>query len=318
MVKIAFWDNGLGERGTTVALYDYAHYNETILGNQSIILYNTTHSSNKPECVKKFTDRFVVFPVDHWSKVDPILLQEKCDIIYIIKSGEWEGQVSAVCKNAVHCVFNCSQPHGNVYASVSPWVNNNNGKFLYVPHMISLPEHNEDFRKDLNIPADAIVFGRHGGYNQFDIRFVKKTVYEIASTYKHIYFLFMNTEVFCAPLPNIIHLPMIVDLNIKTKFINTCDAMLWGRSDGETFGIAIGEFSSKNKPIICTDIGYKAHVHRLGNKALWYTNSQDLKNIIVSFDKVEMKNRDWNAYTDSTPEAVMKVFDDVFIKGCFL
>ena len=43
-----------------------------------------------------------------------------------------------------------------------------------------------------------------------------------------------------------------------------------------------------------------------------------MKNIIVSFDKVEMRKRDWNAYTDSTPEAVMKVFDDVFIKGCFL
>jgi hypothetical protein len=41
MVKIAFWDNGLGERGTTVALYDYAHFNEVLLGNKSIILYNT-------------------------------------------------------------------------------------------------------------------------------------------------------------------------------------------------------------------------------------------------------------------------------------
>lgn len=36
----------------------------------------------------------------------------------------------------------------------------------------------------------------------------------------------------------------------KTTFINTCDAMLWARHDGETFGLAIGEFSSKNKPVI--------------------------------------------------------------------
>ena len=34
-MKIAFHDNQLCERGTTVALYDYAHHNETILGNSA-------------------------------------------------------------------------------------------------------------------------------------------------------------------------------------------------------------------------------------------------------------------------------------------
>ena len=29
-VKIAFWDNSLSERGTTVALYDYAYYNKKL------------------------------------------------------------------------------------------------------------------------------------------------------------------------------------------------------------------------------------------------------------------------------------------------
>ena len=40
MVKIAFWDNCLNERGTTLAIYDYAYYNKKILGNESIIMYN--------------------------------------------------------------------------------------------------------------------------------------------------------------------------------------------------------------------------------------------------------------------------------------
>jgi hypothetical protein len=314
MVKIAFWDNGLGERGTSVALYDYAHFNEVILKNESIILYNSTHYSNKPECIKKFTDRFKVFSLDNWSKVDNILLKEKCDIIYIIKAGDWDGQLSKVCKNVVHCVFNCSYPHGQVYASIAPWVDNNNGKYPHVPHIINLPNHNEDFRTELNIPNHAIVLGRHGGYKQFDIPFVQKTVYDIAVENKNIYFLFMNTEVFCKPLPNIIHLPMIIDLNEKTKFINTCDAMIWGRSDGETFGLSIAEFSCKNKPIICTNVGYKGHVYKLGDNALWYTNENDLKNISISFDKTESSKKDWSAYKDSTPEAVMKIFDDVFIK----
>ena len=34
-MKIAFFENFLNVRGTTVALFDYAHYNEVLLGNQS-------------------------------------------------------------------------------------------------------------------------------------------------------------------------------------------------------------------------------------------------------------------------------------------
>ena len=36
-MKILFIENHLNVRGTTLALYDYAHFNETILGNKSII-----------------------------------------------------------------------------------------------------------------------------------------------------------------------------------------------------------------------------------------------------------------------------------------
>ena len=34
MINVAFWTNQLCERGTEVSIYDYAHFNETILGNK--------------------------------------------------------------------------------------------------------------------------------------------------------------------------------------------------------------------------------------------------------------------------------------------
>jgi hypothetical protein len=34
MIKIGFWSNQLGERGTDIALYDYAYYNQKIFGNK--------------------------------------------------------------------------------------------------------------------------------------------------------------------------------------------------------------------------------------------------------------------------------------------
>ena len=36
----------------------------------------------------------------------------------------------------------------------------------------------------------------------------------------------------------------------KEAFYRTCDAMLHARRDGETFGLAVAEFSVRNKPVI--------------------------------------------------------------------
>ena len=41
-LRIGFWSNQLCERGTETALYDYAHYAETILGCVAFILYDAT------------------------------------------------------------------------------------------------------------------------------------------------------------------------------------------------------------------------------------------------------------------------------------
>lgn len=323
MVKIAFWDNGLGIRGTSVALYDYAHYNEHILKNQSIILYNKKNSSNDEYVVKKFSDRFQLYGVDHWSDVDNILFNEQCDILYVIKSGDSDqygyqvgdivGQVSKIRKTVVHCVFNCNRPHGDVYASISPMVENARG-FPVVPHMINLPDIKTDMREKLNIPINSIVFGRHGGYEQFDIEYVQKTVFKVAKENPNIYFLFVNTKPFCENLPNIIHHDKIVDLEEKVKYINTCDAMLWARSDGETFGLSIGEFSMKNKPVFVTETGQLAHKLILKNKAIWYSENT-LYDLLTSFDKHRIFQMDWQAYAEFTPEKVMEQFDKIFIQN---
>jgi hypothetical protein len=322
MVKIAFWDNGLGIRGTSVALYDYAHYNENILKNDSIILYNKLNDSNDTHVVKKFSDRFYVYGVNHWNEVDDILLKHQCDILYVIKSGDSDqygyqvgnkvGQVSKIRKTVVHCVFNCNRPHGDVYASISPFIENAKG-FPTVPHMINLPDLQSDLREKLNIPSNSIVFGRHGGYEQFDIKYVQTTVFKVAKENPNIYFLFVNTKPFCESLPNIIHHDKIVDLDEKTEYINTCDAMLWARGDGETFGLSIGEFSMKNKPVFVTETGQLAHKFILKNKAIWYSENT-LYDLLTSFDKTKMLQMDWQAYGEFTPEKVMEQFDKIFIQ----
>jgi hypothetical protein len=323
MVKIAFWDNSLCERGTAIALYDYAYYNKHILLNESIILYNLTRNDNNLGVIEKFKKEFTVIGVNKFSDVDNILLNKKYDILYVIKAGKNEGQRSKFVKTVIHCVFNCNEPHGNVYSAISPFIKGYKKNVPVVPHMINLPNHDKNMRDELNIPKNAIVYGRHGGYEQFDIKYVHKIVYEVAKNNNNIYFLFVNTNKFCEDLKNIIHIDKIIDLNKKVEFINTCDAMLWARNDGETFGLSIAEFSSKNKPIIATPnikLNPKvdlAHLYFLKDKGIWY-NENNLYNILttaVTEENIdEIRSKDWNAFKEYTPEKVIKIFERVFIK----
>ena len=308
-MNIAFWDNCLCERGTTTALYDYAHFNETILGNKSFIFYEDSSRFNNRNVINKFINRFTVHGVRQFQEVDTYLKNYNISHIYIIKSGERNNQLSKVAKNCIHAVFNCD-PHGDIYASISPQVNGNNGKYPVVPHMINIPSHDRNLRQEYNIPKDVIVFGGYGGNTSFSIPFVHSVVYQIAKENSNIFFLFANFNRFCASLPNIIHVDPIIDLEKKVEFINTCDAMLHARIDGETFGIAVGEFSTRNKPVITTYSGDCAHIKILKDKGIIYKDAEDLTHILTKFKVTEA---DWNAYRNYTPEKVMNVFKDIFL-----
>ena len=315
-VKIAFYSNHLGERGTEIAMYDYAYYNKKLLNNTSIIIYNGNNETNNAKVIDKFKKEFDIFGISGNMKIDEIdriLEEQKCDIIYMIIRGD-KTAIPTKAKVCIHSVFICvDPPFGNVYASISPDVEGNNGKYPVVPHMINLPSHNRNMRAKLSIPDDAIVFGRYGGKDTFNIGYVKTIVRDIAKSIKNIYFLFANTDVFCESMPNIIHLDTMSELDEKVEFINTCDAMLWARAEGETFGLAIGEFSSKNKPVFATEhVTDKAHVDILKDKGIWYIEDT-LKDLLLEFNKETYKNKDLNAYNDYTPEKVMEQFKRVFI-----
>lgn len=307
-MNVAFWDNYLCERGTTTSLFDYAHHNQTLLGNKSFIFYNSSLQS-VPAVVDKFKKHFLVIGVKSFQDVDSHLKELNITHIYIIKSGEANDQLSKVAKNCIHCVFTASTPHGDVYAAISPHVRGVTTHPV-VPHMINLPSHDENLRKSLNIPEDALIFGGYGGKNQFDIPYVRLAVAEFAINNPSVHFLFANFNPIAPKCSNVHNLPMILDLSDKVKFINTCDAMLHARSDGETFGIAIGEFSTKNKRIITCASGDRAHLAILKDKALVYSDKASLTKILTEFKTHE---GDWNAYKDYTPAQVMKVFQEVFL-----
>lgn len=328
-MRVAFHSNQLCERGTEVALYDYAHFNEEILSNSSIILANRKNKNNTVSAIEKFRKRFRVYLYDNFSEVDPILLDESVDVLYTIKSGEKDNIISYKVKTVVHCVFNPTEPHGDIYASISHRLNHRfHVSVPVVPHMVHLPDHAGSLREELGIPEHATVFGRYGGFELFDIEFVHQIIKRIVSDSDNIYFLFMNTKPFYRSWirrshAQIIHLSPTVSLKRKVEFINACDGMLHARSSGETFGLSVAEFSIKNKPVITWKPSHQdnkgryyddAHLDMLGDKAITYSDGDDLYNILMNFESSQMRKMDWDAYSSKYgPKRVMSLFNRVFL-----
>lgn len=318
-MKIAFHSNQLGLRGVEVALYDYALYNEELLGNKSIIV---SDRNSDLAAYNKFKDRFDVYLYEDFREVIQLVDKQSIDVMYYQKAGNHDGKLVPNAKNVIHSVFQLHQPHGDVYAYISKWLANHmtGGSLPYVPYIVDILKYNheDDYREFLNIPKDATVFGYYGGKDSFNIDFVKTAVVEVAKKHRDIYFIFMNSDAFCSGLDNVIFLEGSSDFEKKIGFINTCDACLHARNGGESFGLTVAEFSSKNKPVVTTSyctvaLNDLAHLDMLGDKAVLYNDYNSLIQILTNFKDIQTSRQDWNAYSIYNPQVVMQQFKKVFL-----
>ena len=320
---VAFHTPTVDERGTCIAIYDYAHYNELILHNVSIII--TSYSAyriaarNNAQIFHKFTSRFVVFLYHNTIQELDTDVLKFCDVLYTIKYGTRDSNLSLKTKNAIHCVFDMSDPHGDVYAGVSEQLARKFNSTVFVPHMVNFDVDTSLspvlFRRALNIPDEATVFGRHGGSDTFDIVWVKTAISRVVQNNSNIYFIFINTPAFTYH-PQIFFLNKIIDIPRKKEFILSCDAMIHAQSLGESFGLSIAEFSVHQKPIICYGnwVLNDNYRHILKDKAIYYHSEEELLGIFNTFDKNQYKNRtDLNCYESYTPANVMRIFQSVFL-----
>lgn len=325
-MKILFHDNYLCERGTAKALYDYADYNEKILNNESIITYNASNTHNVFSVIDKFNKRFKVVPYYENNKkhvnIDKIVFSENIDLFYAIKGGEHDEIYTTECKNLMHCVFTLKYKHGDVYASICEYMSSKHGNiFPFVHHIIEDKSNiSDNYRNEFGIPTDAIVLGRYGAYDTFSIPFVKEEIANALNTRKDLWFVFLNTSNFINH-ERVKYLPMTIDESLKCKFINTCDAMIHARLDGEVFSLSVAEFSIKNKPIITWnpvnipstyDIG---HIFSLKDKGIYYKDRNDIKDIFLYLNKSDIEHKNWDAYSETfSAKNVMNEFKNVFIE----
>lgn len=319
MLTVGFYQAHLCLRGTTVALFDYAYHNQKLLGNKSIVIYDSGNQFNDISVLKKFSDIFDLVPIEGDRNVENINLALKkynCDAVYVIKGGyKRDGLNPTFCKSLIHAVAMAppQEKHGDVWAYASHWLKEfcaPTTDIPVVPHMVDLPQVDENLRNELGIPKTAIVFGRHGGLDTWNLPWADHVIHESLNVRKDIYYIFQNTSI-KFDHPRVIHIPPVADMTYKTKFINTCNAMIHARHEGESFGLACAEFSLRNKPIITwSGSRERSHIQILGEKAHLYSTPKEMLNEILCFER---KYEDYNCYKEYSPQKVMNKFYREFL-----
>jgi glycosyltransferase involved in cell wall biosynthesis len=319
---LGFHSKQLTERGTEVAMFEYALGAQRLLGHEARIFIPSDPGKIIPAVRKRFEEHFDVVVYDDPKEI-------ACDALVVMKRG-WPGQVTETIPELNHSFSEASWPHGHRFAVISDWIAGTarhelrlpRGRKLRVPklrkppvipYVLTMPPPDGDMRAELGIPQDAVVFGRHGGVGTFNIPFVFDAVREALQRRDDIWFVLINVEPFVES-DRVVHLPLTVGRAELRRFIDSCDYMLHAYTNGETFGLAPLEFALAGAPVVTwLDSKMKAHIDILDDDLLLgYRTQDDVLRLLTTLPR-----REASVLSDLgerfSSERVMATFDEVFL-----
>lgn len=300
--RVLFLTANLDARGTNVAVFDYMKAMEELACGQSYVatFEDAAQMDARPKFEARFPGRVLLTrssPAGRGEDVARLVSAHGLDAVYNLQWGAGlPMQLTGGVKLLLHAVFNAAggEEEGSSLAVISESVPRPTSVPV-VPHIVAHNASLDDapsLRIELGIPATAVVFCRHGGLGSFSVRAARAAVCAHARAHAQAndtFFLLLGTapEPCEAGLANVVHLPTSTDLVLKQRFLNTCNACLHGRMDGETFGLAVGECSSAGLPVITyahapADADF--HLRVLGEHALRYSDEAGLMTLLAGFD----------------------------------
>jgi hypothetical protein len=314
-MRVSFDGGRLNERGTAVALYDYAFYAHALLGVEPIILHDASGTVDD-EQLSRFSRAFAVRPYRSPEQRAEALEEERVDVAYFLKTGRALYPTSPARRTAVHEVFRFFHPHGDAYAYISSWLAAAAAASRYptVPLIVDPPKPLGNLRAEFGVPADAVVAGRHGASSQFDVPFVKAAIEAALAARPDLWVMLLNTDRF-SNHERVVHVPRQPDRQRVADFVASCDVGLNARRGGEAFGLAIAEFLAQDKPVLVWQGGRdRNHMALVDDPRMWFRTREDLTRALVAFEP-RPGGGAWRKRVESfTPEAVMPVFARVFLE----
>ena len=360
-LRLCFLDWALDGRGMPTSTFAYARYAQTVLGHESIALIGSI--SDKPVDLKVTPMAYSNInatrqALQHWCHHFPVRYFDGgvgglvgaaraagCDSVYVQHlsfAGPKHNFVrvleAARIPTMMHCMGWCGQRQGTVFAVISEWAERrfHVGPVVRYPVAACPPKSAEDslaLRAQHGVPADAPLLCYFGGPDSFSLQWFVRELFGSTATvdawlreFPTLHLLFMPRNEVVPDHPRIHFNPQSQDVRAKAAFFHSCDAMLHARSNGESFGMAVAEFSACNKPIItqdhdASDLGYEtAHLDMLGSKA-WafkpHSKESFLKQVrrLVGTPRAALDAAEWNAHKVNAPSPLMRErFHPIFIK----
>jgi hypothetical protein len=320
---VAFLSGRLNLTGGTLNHYQYAVALKLHKNIDSVFLLEGDDSAHDPSAFQLISQRFSLIRYDVETIGKDLLAiydSQPIKVFYYVTQGP-QDPLTRVLKNlglpfSVHVTGVSHDPWGASYAYVSEWMSNqcSAGTVPFVPHIVELPDTQDHLREQLGIDSSAIVVGRLGGSYSWNIHFVNDVIHQAANLREDLFFILINIPYF----PQYLNHQRIklygsfpFDQTLKRMLINTCDAMIHARAEGESFGFAPAEFSVCNKPVITyRHSTEKAHLHMLGDFALTYESPQSLLSIFLSLGRNQKVK--WNRYLEYNSMNVINKFYRVF------
>jgi len=317
-MRVAFHNPNVSIRGTFAAMVDYAEMTRSRLGHDSRLFLNRALALAHQAELPVLTQGLPISLYDTREELGQGVRDFGADFFYEICPGTFHSLPRVSCPVGIHVVF----PHGEFFGDrlryISPWLSRvmTRQPDRFVPFWVRRYESRSTLRTDLGIPEDARVFGRHGGWDTFNIPFVHRVVRAHARRHPEDHFVFLNTQPITGTEgeKNIHYLPPTVEPEAKARFLATCDAMLHARWHGETFGAAVAEFAVLGKPVLTyANSRERAHLELLGAGGRKYRNEQELEHWLRTFERGGRVETGFEPYTD--PERVILMFAKQFLEN---
>jgi hypothetical protein len=319
MYKVLFYTNHVCLRGSSVAIRDYARYLPEFYGLDTIVAFNPRDHRNNVDTIRRWEKLFPLYPCMP-ADLNRFIEDHGISTVYQMTS-TLERIYIENAQSLIHQTGMISKPDylydNEVYAYVSEWSARHNQSHTpspdnWVPHIVTANSSGvsrERFRNLFDIPHNATVIGRTGGLDTWNMSYTDECITRALRHRGDLWFVLQNTPIRIRH-QRVIYLPPTSSERIKSSFIRACDAMIHARAEGESFGIACGEFSVHNKPVITfSGSPERSHLEILGDNAILFDSPQTLLKHLVDY---RYKDRDWNCYKSFSPEIVIPRFAKVF------
>mgnify|MGYP001175021640 CR=1 FL=1 len=331
-MKVGFHCDGLSLRGVTVATLAYARMWQQELKQESVIIKSEGQTpwikEQDHQNSEKKIDNLEVIRYRDPKQLDSLLIKSGVDALYVMTSGAREKKFAGITAPLwIHAVFPCkiNDVHGSKYACISDWLAKDsfNYRIPFVPYIVNSPsinaESRESWRDKYNIPRSSIVIGSMGGSHTFDLKPARDGLEKALNNNPGLFFVALNHKRFTNHKQSRF-IPGTNNLDEKSSFIHACDAMLHGRAQGETFGLACAEFAAAGKPIFAwRHAPERHHLEKFCPDVLNFSTARELEKKLLALDPDEWSASDLQqACLPYQQEIIAPVFEKIFANNASL